>query len=53
MTKRVRNCDELYSKKPKLDQDIDALWGEDLDESALDDCIKLATQVFEEVDILN
>ncbi|KAJ8943637.1 hypothetical protein NQ318_005638 [Aromia moschata] len=37
-----------WKKKPKLDNDIDALWGDDLDENALEDCIKLATQVCEE-----
>lgn len=51
MTKRIHNFGEKYSKKPKLDDDIDALWGDDddIDESALDNCIKLATQVLEDV----
>lgn len=49
MTKRIHNFGEQYTKKPKIDGDIDALWGDDLDESVLDDCIKLATQVLKEV----
>lgn len=47
MTKRIYNFGENNNKKPKLDVDIEALWGEDIDESLLDDCIKTATQVFE------
>ncbi|KAJ8927469.1 hypothetical protein NQ314_020066 [Rhamnusium bicolor] len=49
MTKRYGSFEQILNKKPKLDDDIEALWGEDLDEDALDDCIKLATQVCEEV----
>lgn len=50
MKKRNHNFGEKSIKKPKLDDDIDALWGDDdIDESALDNCIKLATQVLEEV----
>lgn len=48
MTKRNNNSQNGNSKKPKLDDDIEALWGdEDIDDSDLDDCFKLATQVFE------
>lgn len=49
MTKRSNNFGEKSNKKPKLDDDIDALWGDDIDESLFDDCIKQATQVLEEV----
>lgn len=45
MTKRIHAFGEQYNKKQKLDGDIDALWGDDLDESVLDDCIKVATQL--------
>nr|CAH7760848.1 unnamed protein product [Callosobruchus chinensis] len=48
MSKRNRNFENTSNKKHKLDDDIDALWGDDLDESALDVCIQLATQAFEE-----
>lgn len=47
MTKRNQYFDNDNNKKPKLDDDIQALWGEDIDDSALDDCFKLATQNFE------
>lgn len=42
MTKRNHRFEENNNKKPKLDNDIDALWGDDLDETVLD---VLATQV--------
>ncbi|CAH1992127.1 unnamed protein product [Acanthoscelides obtectus] len=48
MSKRNRSFENSSNKKHKLDDDIDALWGDDLDETALDVCIKLATQAFEE-----
>ncbi|VEN58990.1 unnamed protein product [Callosobruchus maculatus] len=48
MSKRNGNFENSSNKKHKLDDDIDALWGDDLDESALDVCIQLATQAFEE-----
>nr|CAI5855389.1 unnamed protein product [Callosobruchus analis] len=48
MSKRNRSSENSSNKKHKLDDDIDALWGDDLDETALDVCIKLATQAFEE-----
>ncbi|KAG5897924.1 hypothetical protein JTB14_014038 [Gonioctena quinquepunctata] len=45
MTKRALNTEEKNAKKQKLDDDIDALWGDDLDDSVLDDCLTRATQV--------
>lgn len=50
MTKRTQHYLEKNNKKPKLDDDIDALWGDDdIDASVFDDCIKLATQCLQEV----
>lgn len=51
MTKRAQNFLEKNNKKPKLDNDIDALWGDedDLDASVFDDLTKLATQCLQEV----
>nr|XP_023012294.1 uncharacterized protein LOC111502441 isoform X1 [Leptinotarsa decemlineata] len=48
MTKRVSNSIEKNTKKQKLDDDIDALWGDDFDDSILEDCINRATQVLNE-----
>lgn len=53
MTKRTHTYfREKNNKKPKLDDDIDALWGDEIDESVFDNCISLATQVLEEVSCL-
>ncbi|CAG9836373.1 unnamed protein product [Diabrotica balteata] len=51
MTKRIFNTENrtTTNKKPKLDNEIEALWGdEELDESVFDDCIRFDSQVVQE-----
>lgn len=48
MAKRTKNSEGTPSKRAKI-EDIDDLWGDDLDESVIDDCFQLATQVIEQV----
>lgn len=51
MAKRTsRNSEGVPSKRARTD-DLDDLWGDDLDldEDVIDDCFKLATQVIEQV----
>ncbi|KAJ8975059.1 hypothetical protein NQ317_005776 [Molorchus minor] len=52
MTKRQGNFEPNNNKKPKLDDDIARLWGDDLDvdEDAVEDCIRLASQVPTQLD---
>lgn len=51
MSKRSKNFGGVPSKRIKTENDLEDLWGDDLDldESVIDDCFKLATQVIEEV----
>lgn len=51
MTKRAKDFEGVSSKRAKTNRDIEDLWGDDLDldESVIDDCFKLATQVIEQV----
>lgn len=42
MTKRTAQfSNNLQNKRQKRHEDIDDLWGEDLDETVLDDCFKV------------
>lgn len=46
MTKRIGSfSDNVSSKRQKTVDDIEDLWGDDLDENAIDDCIKFESQV--------
>lgn len=47
MTKRNNEYQENPAKKSKLD--TDDLWGDDLDAADIDDCLMLATQVYQKV----
>lgn len=49
MTKRYGNFEASSNKRAKINQDVDDLWGEELDASVIDDCFKLASQVVEKV----
>lgn len=49
MTKRIGGFDQKNNKKIKLEEDIEALWGDDLDADAIEDCFNLATQVCQQV----
>lgn len=49
MTKRGGEFDQKTNKKLKLEKDIEALWGDDIDGDALEDCINLASQIYEQV----
>ncbi|XP_018576354.1 uncharacterized protein LOC108914921 [Anoplophora glabripennis] len=48
MTKRSSEFDQKNNKKLKLEKDIEALWGDDIDGDALEDCINLASQIYQE-----
>lgn len=49
MTKRIGGFDQKNNKKIKLEEDIEALWGDDLDADVIEDCFNLATQVCQQV----
>lgn len=49
MAKRQGNFESSASKKQKITDDLDDLWGDDPDIEDIDDCIMLATQAFEQV----
>lgn len=51
MTKRFLNGDPTSTKKQKVNDNFDDLWGEDLDEGDVDDALELASQAFQQVSL--
>lgn len=48
MTKRFGDFNNGQNKKPKIDN-IDDLWGDDFDAKDIDDCLMMATQIYNQV----
>lgn len=44
MTKRFGEPVESDNKKQKIDNDLSDLWGDDIDDEAIDNCYRIATQ---------
>lgn len=49
MTKRSGNFEKLNTKKTRYSNDSNDQWGDDLDCDAIDNCFKLATQLYQAV----